>query len=243
MITRNIKLVIFLNFLLFNVLFSYNPRNGISNPLRNIIGFQKLNSYYPSNVFDLTRKNVSVEILEKTEQKELQNFLSNIDENTIENKKAIIQSFIKDTLISSPNNSSAFSAKKEYKENFFKVKVDHFSLENFATFDLRYLINDKYSSFKLNSTNNTNSDNFPIFFYCGNEGDIENFYVNTGFITETLAKEFNALIIYGEHRFYGKSLPFGVKQDYDIQKNKVLTASQALSDFVDLLTNFKKRIN
>lgn len=48
----------------------------------------------------------------------------------------------------------------------------------------------------------------PIFFYCGDEGDIELFYNNTGFITGTLAQEFNAVVIFAEHRYFGESLPF-----------------------------------
>ena len=47
------------------------------------------------------------------------------------------------------------------------------------TYKMKYLVNDTFWSGKEN--------NGPIFFYCGNEGDIEMFYENTGFITDTLA--------------------------------------------------------
>ena len=38
----------------------------------------------------------------------------------------------------------------------------------------------------------------PLFFYTGNEGAIEGFYDNTGFLFE-LAENFSALIVFAEH--------------------------------------------
>jgi len=82
---------------------------------------------------------------------------------------------------------------------------------------MKYLVNDTYwSGAKANG---------PIFFYCGNEGAIELFYENTGFITNTLAKEYNALIVYAEHRYFGNgtSLPFGNKSFDNITTLRYLT--------------------
>lgn len=67
-----------------------------------------------------------------------------------------------------------------------------------ATFKQKYLIQDKYYK-----------EGGPIFFYCGNEGPIEMFYENTGFLNNVLGEKFNALVVYMEHRYYGDSMPFG----------------------------------
>jgi lysosomal Pro-X carboxypeptidase len=47
-----------------------------------------------------------------------------------------------------------------------------------------------------------------IVFYTGNEGSIDLFWNNTGFAF-TIASQFNAYVIFAEHRYYGESLPFG----------------------------------
>jgi hypothetical protein len=38
----------------------------------------------------------------------------------------------------------------------------------------------------------------PVFFYAGNEGDIENFWNNTGFMFD-IAPIFQALVVFPEH--------------------------------------------
>merc|ERR1711924_46640 len=78
-----------------------------------------------------------------------------------------------------------FAAPITPKTMKFETKLDHttFGGEDDRTFNIRYLVNDKY----FNSENSTYLDR-PIFFYAGNEGDIEGFYDNTGFVTTTLAE-------------------------------------------------------
>lgn len=76
----------------------------------------------------------------------------------------------------------------------------------------------------------------PILFYTGNEGDIELFAENTGFIWE-IAPQLRALIIFAEHRYYGKSLPFG-NASFDTPEHLgFLSSEQALADYAALLEN------
>ncbi|KAF5294855.1 hypothetical protein FQA39_LY00339 [Lamprigera yunnana] len=110
-----------------------------------------------------------------------------------------------------------------YAEKYLEVPVDHFSFANYHTFKLRYLVNDSY----------WNNDG-PIFFYTGNEGDIEAFAQNTGFMWE-IAPSYRALIVFAEHRYYGKSLPFGNDSFLDPNHIGYLHSSQALADYVILI--------
>lgn len=74
----------------------------------------------------------------------------------------------------------------------------------------------------------------PIFFYCGNEDDIDAFAQNTGFMW-TAAEQFDASIVFAEHRYYGKSLPFGNNSYSSPENAGYLTSEQALADFAMLL--------
>ncbi|XKL62403.1 hypothetical protein PGB90_002236 [Kerria lacca] len=115
-----------------------------------------------------------------------------------------------------------------YETKYIDVPLDHFSYNDNRTFSLKYLVNDSY--WKI--------ENGPIFFYTGNEGDIEIFAQNTGFLWES-AVEFNALIVFAEHRYYGTSLPFGNLSLTEPKYFGYLTSEQALADFVDVIYHIK----
>jgi lysosomal Pro-X carboxypeptidase len=118
--------------------------------------------------------------------------------------------------------SQAVNYKYEIKN--FDVLLDHFSFVNNATFKLRYLINNQY----------VDNDESPILFYTGNEGDIELFAQNTGFMWKA-ASELKAIVVFAEHRYYGKSMPFGNESYKDPQHLGYLSSEQALADYADLL--------
>ncbi|KAE9607941.1 putative lysosomal Pro-Xaa carboxypeptidase [Lupinus albus] len=120
-----------------------------------------------------------------------------------------------------------------YETKYFKQNLDHFSFKNdLPTFPQRYLINTDHWN---------HSSMGPIFFYCGNEGDILWFAQNSGFLWE-IAPLFKAMLVFPEHRYYGESVPFGSK--YEAYKNATtlsyLTSEQALADFALLITHLKR---
>ncbi|VDK31903.1 unnamed protein product [Taenia asiatica] len=78
----------------------------------------------------------------------------------------------------------------------------------------------------------------PILFYTGNEGSIEFFAQNTGFMFE-LAKNLSGAVIFAEHRYYGTSLPFGSRSFSDRDHFGYLTAEQALADYAKFISDFK----
>lgn len=87
-----------------------------------------------------------------------------------------------------------------YQTKYFDVAIDHFTNNGTSpTYKMRYLVNDTFATVT----------NPPILFYCGNEGPIDAFYNNSGYMTEFLAQELNGLLLFAEHRYYGDSMPFG----------------------------------
>ncbi|GER41869.1 serine carboxypeptidase S28 family protein [Striga asiatica] len=127
---------------------------------------------------------------------------------------------------------------RPYKEKFYTQILDHFNFNpnSYSTFQQRYLINDTFWDGP--------KGNFPIFVYTGNEGGIEWFAQNTGFMFE-IAPVFRAMLVFIEHRFYGKSMPFGGSHKRAYSNSKTLgylSATQALADYATLILDLKKNL-
>uniref|UniRef100_A0A8C6XF57 Lysosomal Pro-X carboxypeptidase n=1 Tax=Naja naja TaxID=35670 RepID=A0A8C6XF57_NAJNA len=110
-------------------------------------------------------------------------------------------------------------------------QIDHFGFAEDRTFKQRYLIADQHWK----------KDTGSILFYTGNEGDIAWFANNTGFMWN-VAEEFDAILVFAEHRYYGDSLPFGNKSYTDAKHLNYLSSQQALADFAVLIQHLKNTI-
>lgn len=118
------------------------------------------------------------------------------------------------------------------QEFYFDTALDHFANNGFLkTFKLRYIVDAQY----------WDPSTGPILFYAGNEGDIENFYKNSGFMTTTAASQLNALVVFGEHRYFGKSFPFDKTVAFKPENNIYLTLEQTMMDYVELVKYIRYR--
>lgn len=124
----------------------------------------------------------------------------------------------------------------KYETRYLDQNLDHFSFADLPKFRQRYLISFEHWAGPDKAG--------PIFFYCGNEGYIDWFAENTGFVWE-LAPRFGALVVFPEHRYYGESMPFGSTSEAyrNASTLSYLTAEQALADYAILLTDLKKELS
>ena len=118
-------------------------------------------------------------------------------------------------------------------ELWFDANIDNFTNRGAGspTYKMRYLVDTTY----VDET----SDETPIIFYAGNEGDVWTFWDNSGFMTTTLAEQFGAMVVFGEHRYYGESMPFG-DETFERDNLKYLTVEQAMEDYVNFMFWFRE---
>eukprot|EP00592_Proboscia_alata_P004717 CAMPEP_0194378760 /NCGR_PEP_ID=MMETSP0174-20130528/37061_1 /TAXON_ID=216777 /ORGANISM="Proboscia alata, Strain PI-D3" /LENGTH=536 /DNA_ID=CAMNT_0039161017 /DNA_START=44 /DNA_END=1654 /DNA_ORIENTATION=+ len=112
---------------------------------------------------------------------------------------------------------------EEYETIYINQSLTHEPNDD-RTFEQRYLINDTFWE-----------PRGPIFFYTGNEGPIEAFWEGNGFL-RSLAPKFGALVLFGESRYYGRSVPLlgtGTGKPYEF-----LTTELILADYASVLRRY-----
>ncbi|KAL6595556.1 hypothetical protein ACP70R_047896 [Stipagrostis hirtigluma subsp. patula] len=123
-----------------------------------------------------------------------------------------------------------------YETRHYTQRLDHFNAApaSYGSFQQRYLVNDTFWGGRT----------APIFLYAGNEGDVELFTNNTGFMWEA-APRFRAMLVFVEHRYYGKSMPFGSKEAAfkDASTTGYLTTTQAIADYATLVLSLKANLS
>ncbi|OMJ89196.1 hypothetical protein SteCoe_8670 [Stentor coeruleus] len=126
-------------------------------------------------------------------------------------------------------NKASVESIPNYTLMNISVPIDHYA-PNSPTFQMRYYIRTDYYQ---------QTKSGPIFFYCGNEGAIEVFVNNSGYI-DFLASQMDAIVVFAEHRYFGQSMPFGSASFQTPNNLKYLSPHQALADYAYLL-NYLKR--
>eukprot|EP00055_Hartaetosiga_balthica_P008679 m.33071 g.33071 ORF g.33071 m.33071 type:complete len:491 (+) comp6428_c0_seq1:94-1566(+) len=81
----------------------------------------------------------------------------------------------------------------------------------------------------------------PIFFYAGNEGDVELYVNHTGLMWEHAA-DFNAMLVFAEHRFYGETQLTPGATGPSKDQYKYLTHEQAMADYATFMLGFKQNL-
>eukprot|EP00615_Pteridomonas_danica_P000926 CAMPEP_0114356294 /NCGR_PEP_ID=MMETSP0101-20121206/20855_1 /TAXON_ID=38822 ORGANISM="Pteridomonas danica, Strain PT" /NCGR_SAMPLE_ID=MMETSP0101 /ASSEMBLY_ACC=CAM_ASM_000211 /LENGTH=549 /DNA_ID=CAMNT_0001498657 /DNA_START=28 /DNA_END=1677 /DNA_ORIENTATION=+ len=135
--------------------------------------------------------------------------------------------------------SKATAMSVDYTEMFFNQSLDHFHADEHTKWEHRYLFSDAYWD---GSGALENGCKGPILFYTGNEGDVTGFWDSNGFMIDYLAPKWNALLIFAEERYYGKSMPFG-DDSYLPENLGYLSTSQVLEDYVELIEYLKSTLD
>jgi lysosomal Pro-X carboxypeptidase len=97
---------------------------------------------------------------------------------------------------SGSGTANGTAAKKPFTAHYFAQELDHFTFTPNASmvFRQKYLLNDTF--WRRPSAGGSNGAG-PLFVYTGNEGDIEWFATNTGFMFD-IAPKFGALLVFIE---------------------------------------------
>ncbi|KAJ6739640.1 PROTEASE S28 PRO-X CARBOXYPEPTIDASE-RELATED [Salix koriyanagi] len=105
-----------------------------------------------------------------------------------------------------PDQISGEFVGEDFETFFYNQTLDHFNYrpESYDTFSQRYLINSKYWGGANVSA--------PVLVFLGAEAPIDGDLAAFGFLSDN-AVQFSSLLVFIEHRYYGKSIPFGSREE------------------------------
>ena len=109
--------------------------------------------------------------------------------------------------------------------HFYSQPLDHFGFRTNATFPQRYYVC---------LPENWRGPNSTVFFYTGNEANVDLFVNATGLMWENAAA-FSAVLVFAEHRYFGESLPFPGQKMPPAPQLQYLSVDQALADYAKLI--------
>ena len=166
-----------------------------------------------------------------------------------------------------PKAMSPSDQSKDFKTFFYTQTLDHFNYrpDSYATFQQRYVINFKHWGGSNSSA--------PIFVYLGAEGSLDEDLDVAGFLPDNAPRfkallvyievricinfmlllnilyyaenyhNFSVIGMLTQHRYYGKSVPFGSREE--AMKNAstlgYFNSAQAIADYADVLLHIKKK--
>ncbi|EOA20470.1 hypothetical protein CARUB_v10000782mg [Capsella rubella] len=119
---------------------------------------------------------------------------------------------------------------------YFNQTLDHFTFrpESYMTFQQRYAINSTHwGGAKANA---------PILAFLGEETSLDSDLSGIGFLRDN-GPRLKALLVYIEHRYYGKTMPFGSAEETLKNASTLgyLNAAQALADYAAILLHVKEK--
>ncbi|XP_065867759.1 uncharacterized protein [Euphorbia lathyris] len=132
----------------------------------------------------------------------------------------------------------------DFEMHMYKQTIDHFNYkpESFETFQHRYFINRKFWGGGVDG----DPRNSPIFVYFGADESFDSLKIcKVGFLVDH-AQEFNALLVYIEHRYYGKSRPVcGTIEEVmrNADKRGYFNSAQALADYAEIILHIKRTLD
>ncbi|KAL5580171.1 hypothetical protein UlMin_012613 [Ulmus minor] len=145
---------------------------------------------------------------------------------------------IGETFRHDPETLSLTSVSDDFETFFFTQTLDHFNYrpESYNTFQQRYVINSKYWGGAKSKA--------PILAYFGAEAPLDGDLSAIGFLPDN-AQHLKALLLYIEHRYYGKSIPFG-SRDEALKNASTLgyfNSAQAIADYAAVILHVKKKLH